>query len=49
VGGRGRHISELEASLVYTVNFWIARATEKPCLEKLNKNKQQKGTGSKIQ
>jgi hypothetical protein len=34
LGGRGRQISEFEASLVYKVSSRTARATEKPCLEK---------------
>ena len=34
MGGRGRQISEFEASLVYRVSSRTARATEKPCLEK---------------
>jgi hypothetical protein len=33
-GGRGRLISEFEASLVYKVSSRIARAIEKPCLKK---------------
>jgi hypothetical protein len=36
LGGRGRRISEFEASLIYRVSSRIARATEKPCLEKKN-------------
>jgi hypothetical protein len=36
LGGRGRWISELEASLVNRVSSRTARATEKPCLEKKN-------------
>jgi hypothetical protein len=39
LGGRGRRISEFEASLVYRVSSRTARATEKPCLEKTNKQK----------
>ena len=27
--GRGRQISEFEASLVYKVSFWTARATQR--------------------
>jgi hypothetical protein len=45
LGGRGRQISEFEASLVYRVSSWAARATEKLCLEKpkqKNKNKPKK-------
>jgi hypothetical protein len=34
LGGRGRWISEFEASLVYKVSSRTARATEKPCLKK---------------
>jgi hypothetical protein len=34
LGGRGRRISEFEASLIYRVSSRSARATEKPCLEK---------------
>jgi hypothetical protein len=29
LGGRGRRISELEASLVYRVSSWMSRATER--------------------
>jgi hypothetical protein len=36
---RGRQISEFEASLVYRVSSRTARATEKPCLKKTEKNK----------
>jgi hypothetical protein len=36
LGGRGRQISEFEASLVYKVSSRTARATEKPCLKKNN-------------
>jgi hypothetical protein len=40
LGGRGRQISEFEASLVYRVSSRIARATQRnPVLK--NKNKQQ--------
>jgi hypothetical protein len=35
LGGRGRWISEFEASLVYTSEFQDSQGyTEKPCLEK---------------
>jgi hypothetical protein len=34
LGGRGRHISEFEASLVYRVSSRTVRATQKPCLKK---------------
>jgi hypothetical protein len=40
LGGRGRRISEFEASLVYKVSSRTARDTEKPCLK--NKTKQNK-------
>jgi hypothetical protein len=42
LGGRGRRISEFEASLVYRVSSRTARATEKPCLEKPKKKKKKK-------
>jgi hypothetical protein len=42
LGGRGRQISEFEASLVYRVSSRTARATEKPCLEKPKKKKKEK-------
>jgi hypothetical protein len=38
LGGRGRRISELEASLVYRVNFRTARAIQRSPVWK-NKNK----------
>jgi hypothetical protein len=47
LGGRGRRISEFEASLVYTVSSRTARAiryTEKPCLKKQKTTKQNKKT-----
>jgi hypothetical protein len=40
--GRGRRISEFEASLVYKVSSRIARASEKPCLEKPTNNQPNK-------
>jgi hypothetical protein len=40
LGGRGRQISEFKASLVYRMSFRTARATQKPYLEKNQKNKQ---------
>jgi hypothetical protein len=51
-GGRGRRISEFEASLVYKVSSRTAKATQrKPCLKKTkqnkNKNKQKKKSGAK--
>jgi hypothetical protein len=39
LGGRGRQISEFQASLVYKVT---ARATEKLCLKKKKKKKTKK-------
>jgi hypothetical protein len=43
--GRGRQISEFEASLVYKVSSRAARATQRnPVSEKQNKNKQTKKT-----
>jgi hypothetical protein len=39
LGGRGRRISEFEASLVYRVSSRIARATQRNPVSK-NKNKQ---------
>jgi hypothetical protein len=41
LGGRGRRISELEASLVYKVSSRIARATQRNPVSK-NKTKQNK-------
>jgi hypothetical protein len=41
LGGRGRQISEFEASLVYRVSSRTARATEKPCLEKQKQTNKQ--------
>jgi hypothetical protein len=41
LGGRGRRISELEASLVYRVSSRIARATQRNPVSK-NKTKQNK-------
>jgi hypothetical protein len=41
LGGRGRRISEFEASLVYRVSSRTARATQRnPVLKKQNKTKQ---------
>jgi hypothetical protein len=44
LGGRGRWISEFEASLVYKVNSRIARTTQRNpvCLEKPEKKKRKK-------
>jgi hypothetical protein len=37
MGGRGRQISEFEASLVYRVSFRIARATQRNLVLKKTK------------
>jgi hypothetical protein len=37
LGGRGRRISELEASLVYRVSFRTARATQRNPVQKKKK------------
>jgi hypothetical protein len=42
LGGRGRQISEVEASLVYRVNSRTARATQRNPVSKQNKTKQNK-------
>jgi hypothetical protein len=39
LGGRVRQISEFKANLVYRVSSWIDRATQKNCLEKQKKIK----------
>jgi hypothetical protein len=45
MGGRGRRISEFEASLVYRVSSRTARATQRnPVLEKPNKKQQKNPT-----
>ena len=45
LGGRGRRISEFEASLVYRVNSRTARATQRnPVLKQTNKQKTTKTT-----
>jgi hypothetical protein len=44
-GGRGRRISEFEASLVYRVSSRTARATQRNAVSK-NKNKQTKAKNS---
>jgi hypothetical protein len=45
LGGRGRQISELEASLVYRVSSRTTRATQRnPVSKKQNKTKQNKKT-----
>jgi hypothetical protein len=42
LGGRGRWISEFEASLVYRVSSRTARATQRNCLEEKKKKKEKK-------
>jgi hypothetical protein len=42
LGGRGRHISEFEASLVYRVSSRTARAIQRNPVSKQNKTKQNK-------
>jgi hypothetical protein len=42
LGGRGRQISEFEASLVYRVSSRIARATQRNPVLKKKKRKEQK-------
>jgi hypothetical protein len=42
LGGRGRRISEFEASLVYRVSSRTARATQRNPVSKNNKTKQNK-------
>jgi hypothetical protein len=42
LGGRGRRISEIEASLVYKVSARTARATQRNPVSKKPKNKQNK-------
>jgi hypothetical protein len=39
LGGRGRRISEIEASLVYKVNSRTARAAQKNPISKTKQNK----------
>jgi hypothetical protein len=44
LGGRGRQISEFEASLVYRVSSGTAKATQRnPALKKKRKEKKRKG------
>jgi hypothetical protein len=46
LGGRGRQISEFEASLVYRVSPWTARATQRnPISKKPRKAKRKKENG----
>jgi hypothetical protein len=50
LGGRGRQISEFEASLVYSVSYSQKDNqgyTEKPCLKKQKTNKQKKNKKKK--
>jgi hypothetical protein len=42
LGGRGRQISEFEASLVYRVNCRTARATQRNPVSKTKQNKTKK-------
>jgi hypothetical protein len=42
LGGRGRQISEFEASLVYRVSSRTARAIQRNCVSKKLKNKRTK-------
>ena len=42
MGGRGRRISEFEASLVYTVSSRTARATQRPLSQKTKEEKKKK-------
>jgi hypothetical protein len=44
LGGRGRQISEFEASLVYGMSSRTARATQKNPVSKSQKKKQKKKT-----
>jgi hypothetical protein len=48
LGGRGRRISEFEASLVYRVSSRTSRATEKPCLEKTKKKQTKQNKTKKL-
>jgi hypothetical protein len=48
LGGRGRRISEFEASLIYRVSSSTARATQRnPVSKNKNKNKNKKKSGKK--
>jgi hypothetical protein len=42
LGGRGRRISEFQASLVYKVSFRTARATQRNPVSKKQTNKKKK-------
>jgi hypothetical protein len=48
LGGRGRQISELEASLVYKVSFRTARATQRNPVSKKNKQTKKKKTKKEV-
>jgi hypothetical protein len=39
LGGRGRQISEFEASMVYKVSSWTARTTQRNPVSKTKQNK----------
>jgi hypothetical protein len=45
LGGRGRQISDFEASLVYKVSSRTSRAIQRNCLEKPKKKKKKKKQG----
>jgi hypothetical protein len=45
LGGRGRQISEFEASLVYRVSYRTARATQRNLVSKKRKRKKKKREG----
>jgi hypothetical protein len=49
LGGRGRRISEFEASLVYKVSSRTARAIQRNLVSKKNKNKNKKTPKTKQQ
>jgi hypothetical protein len=42
LGGRGRQISEFDASLVYRVSFRTARATQRNSVSKKEKKRKEK-------
>jgi hypothetical protein len=48
LGGRGRRISEFEASLVYKVSSRIARATQRNPVSKNQKKKKKKNLKKKF-
>jgi hypothetical protein len=49
LGGRGRQISEFEASLVYRVSSRIARATQRKPVSKNKQTKTKHGAGEMAQ